>query len=337
MRRNQNGIKLIFTCISMLAMIFDSKTAFIGASQGVNICIYTVVPSLLPFFVFSVYMTSELAGKRLRILQPIAAICGIPAGGEALLIMGLLGGYPIGAKCVANSYEQGKISRETAERLLGFCSNAGPPFIFGMMAALFSNLAAPWLLWMIHISTAIFTGYLLPGKQKLQISNTTNEQITFSKALLQSLKALANVCCWVILFRMLISFITTWFLWLFPLEIQVMISGILELVNGCQMLRFISSEAVRFILSSCFLSFGGICVFLQTVSVTGKLGTGMYLKGKLIQTYFSFVLSVLCSLILYRNATITSIPGIIILIIGGIISFFLLFFTFHKKTVAFAG
>jgi hypothetical protein len=49
----------------------------------------------------------------------------------------------------------------------------------------------------------------------------------------------------------------------------------------------IQQEGLRFLLCSLFLSFGGLCVTMQTISVTEGLSIRGYLQGKAIQTAFS--------------------------------------------------
>jgi len=109
--------------------------------------------------------------------------------------------------------------------------------------------------------------------------------------ILSAAKAMCLVCCWVILFRILIVFLKEWFLWMLPQWAQVLLMGMLELTNGCCELQLISNVQLRFVLCSCMLAFGGVCVLLQTISVTKGLSLVWYLKGKLQQTVFSLLLS----------------------------------------------
>jgi hypothetical protein len=53
------------------------------------------------------------------------------------------------------------------------------------------------------------------------------------------------------------------------------------------------------IISSGLLSFGGLCIFLQTASVTGDLGLGDYFPGKILQSMISIVLSTFAQYILF--------------------------------------
>ena len=93
----------IVAAIGISLLILDSKTALAGAQSGVELCIRTVIPSLFPFFLFSILLTTSLMGRRIRILRPLCRLCRIPEGAESILIAGCLGGYPVGAQCVSQA------------------------------------------------------------------------------------------------------------------------------------------------------------------------------------------------------------------------------------------
>ena len=81
----------------MLALILDGRTAIDGARQGIELCLRTVIPSLFPFFVLSILLTSSLLGSSLAVLRPLGRLFGMPDGAESLLIPAFLGGYPVAA------------------------------------------------------------------------------------------------------------------------------------------------------------------------------------------------------------------------------------------------
>lgn len=333
MTRRSQMITAILSTIAMIVLILDSKTAISGAAEGIEICIRTVIPSLLPFFVLSTMITNAVSGASIPLLSPIGRLCGMPRGGEVLLLIGLLGGYPVGAQSITEAYQNGHLTKEDAHRLLGFCSNAGPAFIFGIAGSLFSSRMMALLVWVVHIISALIVGFILPGKSIRLCGKNSNKSISLSHALAKSLRTMASVCGWIILFRILIAFLDRWFLWLLPENIRLLLIGLLELANGCHSMLQSQSEAARFILSTIILSFGGICVGMQTVSVTGTLGTGWYFPGKLLQAEISLVLSVL-SLQITQNIFDFKVFLVLILCPCAVLSVSV--FALRKKTVAFS-
>lgn len=301
-------VTVIISSFALFLIIIDAKTAISGGKEGLNLCIQTVVPALLPFFVISGFLCKNLSGINLPFLTPLGKLCGIPKGAEVLLMLGFLGGYPIGAKNVCDCVSSGTLDKQTAKRMLGFCSNAGPAFIFGMAGNLFSRDSIPWFLWLVHIASAIIVGVVLPNRTNTAIVHIKKPNTPFIKIVENSAKSMANVCCWVIMFRVVIAFCKRWFFWLFPIEIQVFLTGLFELSNGVIDLSCISCEGLKFIICSVLLSFGGICVAMQTRSFTTSIGTGYYFPGKLLQGCISFVISTLLQPIILSNSEIYIAP-----------------------------
>ena len=130
-------LKTLLPALSMLILILDPNTAVRSASDAIALCLKTVVPSLFPFFVLSSMLTSALISSRSIILQPIGRFCRMQPGTESILLMGLLGGYPTGAQITAQAWREGTVDHRQARRMLGFCCNAGPAFLFGICGSLF--------------------------------------------------------------------------------------------------------------------------------------------------------------------------------------------------------
>lgn len=276
----------------MLVFILDGKTALAGAQMGLDLCIRTVIPSLFPFFLLSIHMTASFSGHTYAVFRPLERILGMPSGSGIILIPGFLGGYPAGAQCVASAYARGSLAKKDAEQMLHFCSNAGPAFLFGMVSSVFPHPSYGLLLWAIHVGSAGLTAILTSDVPSGNACIAEKKEPSLSKSMDDSIHIMAVVCGWIILFRVLIGVLEKWFLWMLPTTLQVIAAGLLELSNGCIELQRISDPDLRFIVCSCLLAFGGMCVTMQTGSAIKGLSITPYLKGKLIQTMISFVLSV---------------------------------------------
>lgn len=291
--KKQNLLSVFGASAAMLVLIFDGKTAMRGAIDGIELCFQVLIPSLFPFFILSMLLTGSLYGQSFSLLRPLVWFCGIPQGSESLLPAGFLGGYPAGAQSVSQLYRSGRLTREQAEKLLPLCNNAGPAFIFGVLGSMFSRKYIVWLLWLVHILSALAAAALLPAAGG-SVSTHGGEQIGITAALERSVRAMGLVCGWVVLMRIVLAFLERWFLWLLPDVLRVATVGILELSNGCVLLKQLPQEGLRFILASGFLSLGGICVTLQTSSVADGLRLTHYFPGKLLQCCFSILM---CSLL----------------------------------------
>ena len=187
-------------------------------------------------------MISSGIGTYISFFHPIGRLLRLPEGAEDLFFLGLLSGYPVGAAMVSQAAQSGRISKQDARRFLPYCSNAGPSFIFGIGAGLFPGIGYCAVLWLIQIISAAIVGILTPGKSP-KAGQKHQTPLTLQQALRNAITTMAIICGWVILFRILIVFFQRWFLWLLPNSGQCLLSGILELTNGCCQLATVPEES----------------------------------------------------------------------------------------------
>ena len=321
-------VKAVIVGLCMTMLILDTKTALQGAKEGLRLCITCIIPSLFPFCVLSRLMCSMLLGKKL----PFGHLLGMPKGTESIFLLSLIGGYPIGAQCIDDAYKSGAISKNDAQRLLGFCNNAGPAFLFGIMSCLFPNQRALWCLYIIHIISAVFVGMLLPNKSRNSCALNPKSGLTLMRSVEESTKSMVAVCSWIILFKIILAFILHWFGWFLDPISYAAVAGFLELSNGCIALQNVQNHGVRFILASAFLALGGGCVALQTVSVTKNCGIGAYYTGKLLQCFISLMLAAVVQMFVFSKNDIFGAPQYILLV-GCSCTLSLLIFLYKTKNV----
>lgn len=273
---------ILGTVAAMLALILDSRTAIQGAADALQLCIKTAIPSLFPFFVLSGLLVPYASKLRIRWL---GQLLGVPDGWESVFILGSVSGYPVGAQCVAQGYRSGKLSENHAKRMLGFCTNCGPSFIFGIAGNVFPDLWTPFSIMVIGLLSAVIVGAFWPGSTDQTISTPITAKISMPQAVQQAIRSMASVCAWVILSKVILAFLGKWILWRLPVEGAILANGVLELTNGCLALSGCQSEVIRFVIANGIISFGGFCVAMQAASVCGSVGLDSrnYLPQKTVQ------------------------------------------------------
>lgn len=301
MKSSRERTILIAATFSLVMLILDSPTAIAGARSGIDICLKTVLPSLFPFIFLSSILTATLLSFDSTHTSLICKLFHIPAGAEGILLAGLLGGYPVGAKCINEAVSEGRLSDHHAERMLVFCNASGPAFIFGITGSIFQEQWVPWILWGIHLFSCLCMANILPSGTAFSIATKSSSVQSLTKRLRQSVQIMSEICGWIILMRTIITMANKWCLWLLPEPLQVFISGILELSNGCISLDIILNKRLRFLICSTFLAFGGLCVALQTVSAAPNVNQKMYLPGKCMQALISFLAAYVLQYFLFQN------------------------------------
>lgn len=254
--------------LGMLVLILDGKTAMAGAAAGLELCIKTLIPNLFPFFLLSAMLTGSLSGG-------------------ALLLTGILGGYPVGAGNAARAYRAGQLTKTEAECQAVLCNCAGPSFLFGVAAPILGDGKSGFLLWGVYLLSILALWAVLPKSGPVSGSQ---RPVGLQQAMTDSIRAMAGVCGWVILFRVWMAVLDRWVLWLLPEWGRAAVYGVLELANGCLALEHLPSQ-LRLVLMAGFVSFGGLCVMLQTSSVTQGLSMQLYFPGKVFQAAVCMLLA----------------------------------------------
>ena len=158
----RNIFALIFLAFGASLLLFSSSN-LPAIKKGLSLWANSVVPALFPFFVATELLMNtnfvSVLGRFLnKIMKPLFNIRGEGSFG---FIMGLISGYPVGAKIACDFRENNICSKEECERLLSFTNNSGPLFIVGTVGiSMFGNSTIGLLLLITHILACITVGII---------------------------------------------------------------------------------------------------------------------------------------------------------------------------------
>lgn len=270
--------------MSMIFLILDSRCAADSAREALILCGRTLIPSLFPLFVLGGMLVPALAQIR---IPGLSRILGFP---EGYFLLGLLGGYPLGAACIAQAAKRGELRSQDAERITGLCSLCGPGFLFGVVGALLSPGAAA-VLFVLQLEAALLTAALWPGAAGIQ-SPARTEAVSLSDALNKAVRSILTVCGWVTLAAVAAGFLRRWVFPFLPEGIAVVLTGLMELTNGILAAGNLGKNA-RFLLCALFASFGGTSVILQIRGVSPVIPMGQCIGQKAVHAVITTALTFL--------------------------------------------
>ena len=238
--------------VCMAVLLWQNETASAAVRQGLALCARSVIPSLFPFFVVVSFAVGCGFFAVLRRL-------GLPVG-AAVFLVGVVGGYPVGARTVGELYRGGGLTKERAETLLTFCNNAGPSFIFAIAGVrVFGSQKVGLILYGVHILSALAA-------------------------------AMVNICAFVIFFLVVMALVRQAWPTVPPLAL-----GLLELTGGVTSLE---ASPAGFCMAAALLGWGGVSVHCQTAAVLEDTGLSLkrYLLAKALQAVVSalFALGLCC-------------------------------------------
>jgi len=322
-----NLLTIIFTLFLIFLITFSNQN-LIAAKNGLTLWATCVVPSLFPFFIATELLNytniATIFGKFLSFFM--RPLFNIPGEGAYAFIMGIISGYPVGAKIVTDFYKNGVCTKNEAERMLAFTNNSGPLFIIGTVGILlFGNTSIGILLFITHLLSSITVGLILGLCSKIykadeikhNFSVKTNEKLTNSlsnlggilgSSIYNAISTVMLIGGFVVLFSVILSILNrlniitllsnAFCIFGIPFDFcKGLISGIIELTNGVNIVSAIHTKAIsnNIVLCAFLLGFGGFSVLLQVLSIISKekLSIKIYALGKLLQGLFASLYTIL--------------------------------------------
>lgn len=300
MKKRLHTALLLFLLPITLWLLLDTSIRD-AVTTALSLCTRSVIPALFPFMVVSSMLVALGLGELLSApLGGLMAIYGIGGAGASALVLGLIGGYPMGGRTAAQLYRDGLLTKDEAERLLAFCNNANPAFLISVLGTgIFGSFRAGLWLWLIHIAAALTAGLLVGRPRRGPVSRspcapaaafrTAGIASVFVSSVQTALQSILNVCAFVVVFCILSL----------PFRamdgiVGTLASGLLELFST---LPLIPSDRVGFVLAAALSGWGGVSVLCQTAALAAD--TGLSLRrcalGKAIQGILSALLAFLCT------------------------------------------
>ena len=317
----KNLLTIIFTLFLIFLVIFSSPNLS-ATKAGLTLWAKNVVPSLFPFFIATEllnytnlpYYLGKLTNKFMR------PLFNVPGEGSYAFIMGIISGYPVGAKIINKFIEDGTCTIQEAERMLAFTNNSSPLFIIGTVGiSLFGDIKVGVILFITHILACLTVGLILGFISKYSLkkqkkypryaNNVSSYNISdlgtiLSTSISNAISTILLIGGFIVLFSITISILNS--LNIFDNVSNLLsyanvpqpytkciLTGLLELTNGLNAVSslHIKHMSIQIVISAFLLGFAGLSIFLQIFSIASKNKLSMkpYLIGKLMQGIISAI------------------------------------------------
>ena len=297
MKKNVRGNLLLVLCGALIWLLTDAEQVRRSASEALSLCAGTVVPALFPFMVVSGLLMALGFGDWLspRLAGLMGPLFHLPGSAGSALLLGFIGGYPIGVRTAAELYRQGSLTREEASRLLTFCNNSNPAFLISVLGVgVFGNIRTGMYLWLIHLLSALLTGMFFRdhgtsvaprGTIKSFSCRTVSLPSAFVGSVSNALTAILSVCAFVVVFYVVVSPLKT-----LGGPLGTILVGSVELFSLTPLL---TADRFGFLLAACCSGWGGLSVLAQTAAVLDStdLPLAPCLQGKSLQALLSLALA----------------------------------------------
>ena len=279
----------------VLLMLIYPSAATSGATKGLILCAQIIIPSLFPvcaivLFIFSCglqELISKIGGGKFRNFTDLFLI----------FLASFTGGYPVGAIMISEAYNEKRLNKKDAEKLLFSCVNAGPAFIILAVGGGIFN--SPKIGRLLFISSAISSIIIFiatfPFNKKAADMPQPTEKIniydSFVNSVYKATTSVLSICGYVVLYSAAAGVLMS-----LPDRFGIIktVLPFLEVTNGVVLIN------KNPIIAAFLIGFGGICVHFQVLSNSSVFGPSLIkfelsriIHGTLNAAVFMIILKVL--------------------------------------------
>lgn len=262
------------------------KASAEGARNALSLCSSSLVPALFPFAVFSNLIAAcGAAGIIAPLLRPAGYVLGISGEGCAALLLGLLCGFPVGARMTASLYSAGSVERKEAERLLPVSGLPSPAFVIGAVGErMLGSAKAGVLIYALSLLSAFSVSLLACGKREKKPVSAKSVQFCrrntakmLTTAVRDAALSMLYLSAFVVFFSSLCSVLTSYMPAGTPPAVSAALLAVLEIGSGCSAVSSLSGVpgAFVFALLGFAVTWSGLSVAFQISSSVEDAGIPM--------------------------------------------------------------
>ena len=182
--------------IAFMAMMLAKPDFYLNsARRGLSLFATSVLPSMFPFYFFSLLLTYIGAAKTVSTIfkNPVRLLYNAPKESAYVLILSMLSGYPVGASMTAELYTAGAITEKEAKSISAFASTSGPIFMLGTVgSAIFGDVRVGVVILVSHYLAALINGLIYRVRKT---DNGRHTRKALSEQSPTEIKIMSNVDC----------------------------------------------------------------------------------------------------------------------------------------------
>lgn len=269
----------------------DSKAAVEAARKAVETCLSVIIPSLFAFMVFSrIVIKSGIADTALFPLYKLSSFWFKGSRRDfSILILSLIGGYPVGISLLKEEIAYNKNYTAIAEKMLCFCYCGSPSFIIQIAGlSVLGSAKAGLIVYASNVlaclTMAVFLNIFTIPKNPHCEANVPDPKITLvdlTDSISSAVKALSVICGTIIAFNIILELLNY--------------MGAMELLSTFGLDRtaaaafeisnisvFKGRDGTILPLLSGLTSFGGLCIIIQTAALSnGKIPLKKFMLSRI--------------------------------------------------------
>lgn len=250
------------TIILIFILLCHSREVSAGVLSGAGFCARCLIPTLFPFFIIGDMIISF----------------GLPLNGHLrkrgldIILIGLICGFPHGARCATRLFEDGRIRKGEYERLLVLSNSPSPAFIIsGVGSGMMGDTKLGVILFFALLASVMILA-LLCGRNEAsatKIAPALGREFSLVDSIKGAGQSSITVASFVVFFYGLDALITL------PLKdsfLKILIGTIMEIGSGCAIIASSASLSLisKMSLLGFAIGFSSLSVFMQCSAFISK-------------------------------------------------------------------
>lgn len=292
----------LFSFLFMITFVVFSQNCLSETQHALNMFLNSVFPTMFPVYVLtSILVSNPLLFKLCKIFKPVARFYKLPTESVSAILLGLLCGFPVGAKVTCDLYQNKLLSSKEAALLASFSNCAGPIYVITIIGGIYlKNAFVGFIIWLSIISASLLSGLLLcrffiKEKPSCNVQNITpKNKIDLASSVMSGFNTAMYVGAVIIFFASITAVFKK-----MPFlsdNMYAILYSITELTGGlktftsCLFAEFPKTPSTLVAASlSAIIAWSGFCVHMQVCGIlkNANIKIKYYFTGKLLQSVLS--------------------------------------------------
>lgn len=271
-KARKTQLVVLMAAVFSVAMIVFPEVTETGSKTAIVLWINSIVPVLLPFFIFSDFI------KRTGDLDRLPATV-YP------FVVAFLSGYPMGAKIVGDFIKEKKVTVNRGRYILSYSLVTGPAFIIFTVGNFIGSQKAALIIALAHYGGALLNGLIYRCRDENKVARRQSSRPpksdyleNFTESIVSGFKAMAMILAYLMVFTIGINILEH--LGVFGLinnqGVSSAFKGIFEMTVGINLVGMCDMGIrLKSVIAAFLLSFGGLSVAGQSMSMARGSGIGL--------------------------------------------------------------
>lgn len=277
----------IFLLLLFILLAVNADDAAAVTAERLQLCFETLIPSLFGCMAGANLLIASGAAAWLGVrLRLIARLLRLPSEVLTVFLVSQIAGYPVGTLLLCRMAADNRLSTDAANRYACVCFGGGPAFLVGFAGyRLFGSKIIGWMMLGGCILSNLLLLLLLP-KPQISVSDENPPAVRLTArslpdAVSGAMRSLAAICGMVVMFGLLTLLCERIGLMgglvrlggcigLSAQTVRALTASLCDVTQLPALFRCGLSFRILPALSAALLSFGGICVHMQCMALSGK-------------------------------------------------------------------